>query len=344
MVPNHIFYKVLIPAASACIGLASIGSQTFWMSNLANAQSVTNRKVQGFPWKEETSWVFSQDLHGSINNGLDFATPDGAAGDVYSVDSGTVYWYDDCTIIIKRADGLYHGYHHVKPDSNVAEGQPVSYQTKLGTTSICGGSRGHHVHFWLHDESTSAIQKSDLNTKTRKDFNLDGFHFGDWQLRKERDFHESNGNGYDYVFKKGKTVACAGSTIQEDGNICTTNWLRNSNSIAKTFQQPWSKLTVSPASVDLTVEADNLSNSTVYWTLYRDSVGNLPPRLWRGQQLAPGNSITLRDLDGPGDSLKGVDYYTIASLNPISDLDARKMRTSCFKSSGGLQLCDRASR
>lgn len=113
---------------------------------------------------------------------------------------------------------------------------------------------------------------------------------------------------------------------------------------ATTFQSPLSKLSVSVASVDLTVQAKNLSGRKVYWGMYRTAVGNLPARYWQGEQVATGNSLTLRDLDGPGDSLKGVNYYTVLSLSPISKEDVVKMRTSCFKTSGGTQLCDRASR
>ncbi|MEH1940772.1 MAG: M23 family metallopeptidase [Nostoc sp.] len=113
---------------------------------------------------------------------------------------------------------------------------------------------------------------------------------------------------------------------------------------ATTFQSPSSQLSVSVASVDLTVQAKNLSGRTVYWRMYRSSVGNLPPKPWKGQQLATSNSLTLRNLDGDGDTFKGVYYYTVVSLSPIADGDAAKMRTSCFASSGGIQLCDRASR
>ena len=111
-----------------------------------------------------------------------------------------------------------------------------------------------------------------------------------------------------------------------------------------TFQSPVSKLSVSVASVDLTVQAKNLSGKKVYWRMYRAAVGNLQPRYWEGEQLATSNSLTLPDLDGSGDTLKGVNYYTVVSLSPISKEDVAKMRTSCFAASGGNQLCDRASR
>lgn len=111
-----------------------------------------------------------------------------------------------------------------------------------------------------------------------------------------------------------------------------------------TFQSPLSKLAVSVATVDLNIKAKNLSGQKVYWRMYRPAVGNLPPRYWEGEQVATSNSLTLRDLDGPGDTLTGVKYYTVASLSPIPKEDVAKMRTSCFASTGGTQLCDSASR
>ncbi|NJO63319.1 MAG: M23 family metallopeptidase [Richelia sp. RM2_1_2] len=113
---------------------------------------------------------------------------------------------------------------------------------------------------------------------------------------------------------------------------------------ANTFQSPVSKLSVSVASVDLTIQAKKVSGQKVYWRMYRTAVGNLPARYWQGEQVASSNSLTLPDLDGSGDTLKGVNYYTVASLSPIPKEDVAKMRTSCFASTGGTQLCDRASR
>ncbi|MBE9214007.1 peptidoglycan DD-metalloendopeptidase family protein [Plectonema cf. radiosum LEGE 06105] len=113
---------------------------------------------------------------------------------------------------------------------------------------------------------------------------------------------------------------------------------------ATTFQSPVSKLSVSVPSVDLTIQAKKVSGQKVYWRMYRTAVGNLPARYWQGEQVASSNSLTLPDLDGSGDTLKGVNYYTVASLSPIPKEDVAKMRTSCFASTGGTQLCDRASR
>ncbi|WP_414512103.1 hypothetical protein [Nostoc sp. PCC 9305] len=111
-----------------------------------------------------------------------------------------------------------------------------------------------------------------------------------------------------------------------------------------TFQSPITQLSVSVPSIDLAVKANNLSGKKLYWRLYRPAVGNLSDRYWDGEQLATSNSLTLSNLDGSGDTLKGVNYYTVVSLSPIPKEDVAKMRTSCFASSGGTQLCDRASR
>lgn len=117
-----------------------------------------------------------------------------------------------------------------------------------------------------------------------------------------------------------------------------------SSTSSKVFQSPSSKLSVSTASVDLALQAKNLSGQTIYWRMYRPAVENLAPRHWKGEKLATSNSLTLTNLDGDGDTLKGVKYYTVVSLSPIPEEDAAKMRTSCFASTGGTQLCDSASR
>ena len=111
------------------------------------------------------------------------------------------------------------------------------------------------------------------------------------------------------------------------------------------FQYPHTTTpSISLASINLLLKASNLSGQTVYWQMYRGSVGNLPPRVWNGQQLATSSSLTLRDLDGAGDTLKGVNYFTVVSLSPIASGEAAKQRTSCFATTGGTQLCDRLIR
>jgi murein DD-endopeptidase MepM/ murein hydrolase activator NlpD len=195
------------------------------------ALTAVTRRLQGFPWRRGETWKYSQDLHGSANNGLDFGTPDGRVGKIYAADSGQLLSVDSCTLIIKRSDGLRHGYHHVVIDPALkmqfdrykrGERGPVnvSFQTYLGTTALCGGSNGHHVHFWLYDEATKSDQKA---------FNPIGFLFADWTLSKQRDTSEGTPNeslrdpktGYDYPFQKASQIICAGQTWQNGRNICT---------------------------------------------------------------------------------------------------------------------------
>lgn len=132
------------------------------------------------------------------------------------------------------------------------------------------------------------------------------------------------------------------ATLKINETIISNNGGSSTSSLV--FQSPLSKLTVSVPSVDLSVQAQNLSGRTVYWQMYRPSVGNLTPRTWSGNMTATSNSLTLGDLDGTGDTLQGVYYYTVVSLSPIANGEAAKMRTSCFATSGGTQLCDSAKR
>lgn len=103
-------------------------------------------------------------------------------------------------------------------------------------------------------------------------------------------------------------------------------------------------ITVTQARLD--VCANNIPGRPVYATLYRGPVGSYGERLWRITINTPNNAtcITFVDMDGAGDTLKGVTYYTVASTKPISDGDAKARRTSCFSATGGYQLCDARSR
>ncbi len=103
-------------------------------------------------------------------------------------------------------------------------------------------------------------------------------------------------------------------------------------------------ITVTQARLD--VCADNLPGRPVYATLYRLAAAGTGPRLWRMTVTAPTNErcVTVVDMDGAGDTLDNVTYYSVASLSPISDTDATALRTSCFAATGGYQLCDARSR
>ena len=103
-------------------------------------------------------------------------------------------------------------------------------------------------------------------------------------------------------------------------------------------------ITISQARLD--VCANNLYGRPVFATLYRGPAAGTGERLWRFTINTPGSErcITFVDMDGAGDTLKGVTYYTVASTRPISDGDAKARRTGCFTATGGYQLCDARSR
>lgn len=107
-----------------------------------------------------------------------------------------------------------------------------------------------------------------------------------------------------------------------------------------------SALNITTAQARLDVCANNIPGRPVYATLYRGPVGTIGERLWRFTINTPGNAtcITFVDMDGAGDTLQGVTYYTVASTRPISDADAKAKRSSCFSATGGYQLCDARAR
>ena len=110
------------------------------------------------------------------------------------------------------------------------------------------------------------------------------------------------------------------------------------------FSNGSSNLAVTQSAANLEVCADNMSGKTVYVTMYRDAYSGYSSRIWRYQKSASANCLTFSDMDGSGDTFAGVTYYTVASLNPISDSDASSKRTSCYSATAGKQLCDAAQR
>lgn len=107
-----------------------------------------------------------------------------------------------------------------------------------------------------------------------------------------------------------------------------------------------SALSITVTQARLDVCADNLPGRPIYGTLYRGPAAGTGERLWRFTVNTPGGErcITFVDMDGAGNTLAGVTYYTVASTRPISDGDAKARRASCFSATGGYQLCDARSR
>jgi hypothetical protein len=100
-----------------------------------------------------------------------------------------------------------------------------------------------------------------------------------------------------------------------------------------------STATKTTAEYILQVCADNIIGKTVNATLYRDAYGAYAAKIWRYSQVATSRCVTFTDMEGPGNVFP-VTYYSVASLEPISDADARSKRTACAVASDYLQMCD----
>lgn len=106
------------------------------------------------------------------------------------------------------------------------------------------------------------------------------------------------------------------------------------------FESGYSNLVITQAAVNLQVCAANLVGKNVKATLYRDAYNGYDAKIWNYDKQATSNCVTFSDMDGAGDTFSGVTYYTVASLNTISNADASSKRTSCYFATGGAQLCD----
>lgn len=143
-------------------------------------------------------------------------------------------------------------------------------------------------------------------------------------------------------------------TFSIDGYNFTSSYpplntsLRSSNGTSTSTiafaSNAWSQLTINSTAVNLSLGASNLRNQRVYVQMWRPAHNGYPAREWNYNKVAGDASITFSDLDGPGNVFTGVDYYTVASLTPISSGQAALRRTSCFSATGGQQLCDRIKR
>jgi Peptidase family M23 len=279
------------------------------------------------PWQGGVSAKVSQTLHidGLGKSAFDIALPAGTP--VLAPVDSTVVWSciakgttDHHAIMLQQANSSkqYTLFHVKGNSSNIYKNRNFRAGEKIGVVASdmandpsCAVSKAVHLHFGL---------------PTQKKV-VDGVRVN---------FTEEVVDGVSFTNKSPKL-----NTELTSSNSTVTS---PQPPQANTFQAPVSKLSVSVTSVDLNVQAKNLSGKKAYWWMYRPAVGNLPARYWQGEQVATTDSLILRDLDGPGDTLKGVNYHTVVSLSPIPKEDVAKMRTSCFAASGGTQLCDRASR
>ncbi len=91
--------------------------------------------------------------------------------------------------------------------------------------------------------------------------------------------------------------------------------------------------------LNMTVTAGNLNGNTVSWGVYRPAFAGLPEEILRGELKATSNTATFTMLNTP---IPGATYYTVVSLQSITDEDLRKQRDACYSLTGGVQLCDKS--
>ncbi|MHA1288601.1 MAG: InlB B-repeat-containing protein, partial [Candidatus Thorarchaeota archaeon] len=248
---------------------------------------------------------------------IDFSLPQGS--DVLASASGTVYdiktSIPSAHIAIKHTDGTISYYVHVSNISSMYKGKPVDRGQKIAEVGPKDSySTGAHLHYALWEGS------HEIQVRFADD---DAKQYGSTQgiiLPSRPGFHES------YYQSQNGTVTPPPPPPSSK------------------FTNGSSSLSITQASVGLKVCADNLSEKTVYATLYRGAVGSEPAKIWTLQRTASSNCTTFSNMDGTGDTFANVTYYTVASLNPISSADATSKRTACYSTTGGKQLCDAIQR
>jgi hypothetical protein len=104
-------------------------------------------------------------------------------------------------------------------------------------------------------------------------------------------------------------------------------------------------ISITVPEVSVTVcDSSTLPNHYVYATLYRGPVGSYPEKSWSYVKKATTGCVTFTNMDGSGDTYKGVTYYAVISLGPISAADTKAKRTSCFATTAYKQICLSARR
>lgn len=166
----------------------------------------------------------------------------------------------------------------------------------------------------------------------------------------------------DYIARSGSTGSCAsgphlhfalrqnttaikpepmcGQTGFLKGQVKTDCW----PSSEKFNSGAYTQISITQASVNLNVCASNLPGRTVYVSMWRPASGGYAERSWLVSKNATSSCVLFSDIDGSGDTLTGVYYYTNAALRSIPSDLARQQKTSCYSASGSKLMCDRVRR
>lgn len=242
------------------------------------------------------------------HTGIDFLAPAGTS--VKALGSGTVAWTDTTNsstngvfiAVNDDKDGKQWIYGHLQNLGNFRPGSRVTSGQVIG--QIGSQSKANHLHLEVR---TSPFKSADKKNQASV---------------------------------RNTTMSPLQAFWLKSGNVTPAPTPPPTN--GGTFDQPnvSSNLSVTVPTIDLTVTASNLSGKTVYVQMWRPATNGNPEREWNTNKKATGTSITFNDLDGPGNTFSGVDYYTVASLSPIPSGEAAKRSTGCYLATNRTRLCD----
>lgn len=269
----------------------------------------------------------------------DFAMPLGR--DVVAARAGTVIglsqsstvggcseslWTKANFVVIDHGGGESTIYAHLNPNSavvkagdRVQQGQKIAKSGQTGYTCNGRGGPGPHLHYAVQQTPPPSSNPGNIQNYWKNSIRST---FADPDVLRQ------NSNG----------IPTGGKSYKSDNG--NNNTPTPSPDIP--FQQPNVKSTISinVQSVDLTVTASNLDKKTVYLQMWRPAINGNPAKEWNTSKNVTGTSITFNDLEGPGNTFSGVDYYTVVSLSPIPSGEAAKQRKTCYLETNRTRLCD----
>lgn len=244
---------------------------------------------------------------GIWHTGIDFGASAGTS--VKALGSGTVAWIDTNNASVNGVfiavnddkDGKQWIYGHLQNSGNLRQGSLVTLGQVIG--QVGSQSKAKHLHLEVRTPPFKNATKTNQNSV--------------------RDTTMSPLQAYWLKYKNGNNTTPPPTT-------------------AIPFQQPnvSSNLSINVQTLDLTISASNLSGKTVYVQMWRPAINGNPEKTWNYEKKATSTSITFNDLDGPGNTFAGVDYYTVASLSPISSGEAAQRRNGCYMATNRTRLCD----
>jgi murein DD-endopeptidase MepM/ murein hydrolase activator NlpD len=295
-------------SSSFSIATAIAGSIAILTTSSAYAQVSGEYKGVKLPYEAGQAYQVTG-THASNRRAIDFGMKQ---KNVLAIKSGKVALVTTDEnggkyILVDHGDGFCAIYLHLE-SFKVSQNDSVSQGQVIGVSGNTGGIGQYHLHL-------AVIKKNDGSSGCSTS-----------HAREIAMVFDENPNAPLELYQK--------ITSQNGG----------SSSPSAVFQSPSSRLSVSVASADLTVQASNISGRNVYVQMYRPSFAGYTAKSWSFQKVANGNSVVFSDMDGAGNTFQGAPYSTVVSLTPFSSDEASQQRSSCFAATGGTRLCDRVSR